>query len=110
MWPALYKELKDHVEENRLRAANLMLLGVLYSEDYMTQFLDQFIPNTITAIECREGDSKLIMESTLKVKRTYQLLGRFCDFSAYMPIVFSGVRVIIFPQDDRVSTRGMNGT
>jgi len=40
MWNALYKELHDHVEENRLRAANLMLMGVIYSEDYMTQFLD----------------------------------------------------------------------
>lgn len=68
MWNALYKELHDHVEENRLRAANLMLMGVIYSEDYMTQFLDQFIPNTITAIEYKDNDSKIIRNAAEKVR------------------------------------------
>lgn len=33
--------------ETRVRSANLFLMGVIYSEDYMTQFLDHFIPNLI---------------------------------------------------------------
>lgn len=36
MWPAIYKEIVDNNEENRLRASYLMTLGVLFSEDYMT--------------------------------------------------------------------------
>ena len=40
MWGALYKELKDSNEANKVRAANLVVMGVLYSEDYMTQFMD----------------------------------------------------------------------
>ena len=36
MWNALYKELKDTKEENRFRAANLLVVSVIYTEDYMT--------------------------------------------------------------------------
>jgi hypothetical protein len=40
MWGAIFKEVRDHNDETRLRASNLMLLGVAFSEEYMTQFLD----------------------------------------------------------------------
>lgn len=36
MWPALYKEIIDHNEDNRNKASSLMTLGIIFSEDYMT--------------------------------------------------------------------------
>jgi hypothetical protein len=36
MWGALYKEIKEANEENQWRASNLLLMGVVYSEDFMT--------------------------------------------------------------------------
>jgi len=36
MWPALYKELLDSNEENRLKASYLVVMGVIFSEEYMT--------------------------------------------------------------------------
>ena len=46
-WKALYAEVKDNKEENRKRSANLFLVSVVYSEDYMTQYLDVFIRNLV---------------------------------------------------------------
>lgn len=57
MWPALYKEIVDHTEENRLRASSLILMGTIFSEDYMTQFLDNFIPSTLIGI--KPGQTKV---------------------------------------------------
>lgn len=56
MWPALYKEIVENNEESRLRASYLIVLGIIFSEDYMTQFLDHFIPNTIIAF--RKAETK----------------------------------------------------
>lgn len=50
MWPALYKEILDSSEDSRLKASSLILMGVIFSEEYMTQFLDAFVTNTIIGI------------------------------------------------------------
>lgn len=50
--------------ENKLRASYLILYGVVYSEEYMTQFLDIFIPKTITTLIINESDSKTAQKAT----------------------------------------------
>lgn len=50
MWGALYKELRDSNDENSVRASRLVLMGVVFTEDYMTQYLDDFIPKTIMCV------------------------------------------------------------
>ena len=95
-------------------------MGVIYSDDQMTQFLDQFIPNTITFLVSKEGDSKIQIKTANKIKEVYRLLGRFCDFKSYVPMIFSSLRVyyycyyyikyiIIFTFTFRVSIVKMNG-
>ena len=49
-WNALYKEIRDINEENRLRSVNLALLGVIYTENYMAQYLDNLIPQFLPSI------------------------------------------------------------
>ena len=39
----IYNELMDWIHENRLRSAHLLLYAIIYSEDYLTQFLDNFL-------------------------------------------------------------------
>lgn len=50
MWFAIFREIQDLSVENRLRAAKLSLMGVIYTENYMTNHLDKFIPPFITAL------------------------------------------------------------
>jgi len=40
---ALYKEITDWVEESRERSAKLLLSCIVYTEDYITQYLDHMI-------------------------------------------------------------------
>ena len=40
---AIYKELNDWIEENRERASHLMLCCIVYTEDFVTQFLDHML-------------------------------------------------------------------
>ena len=50
-WGAIFKEIKDINLENRIRAANLSLMGIIYTENHMTTHMDKFtilnIYNTI---------------------------------------------------------------
>jgi len=50
MWFAIFRELQDIGVENRVRAAKLSLMGVIYTENYMTSHLDKFIPPFVTVL------------------------------------------------------------
>lgn len=50
MWSAIFREIQDINIPNRLRAAKLALMGVIYTENYMTSHLDKFLPPFIIAL------------------------------------------------------------
>jgi len=84
---ALYKEIQDWLEEARERASNLLLCCIVYTEDYMTQFLDHLLVSLYKALMCTES---------AKVKQTLQtclhLIGRFSNPNSYGPLVISALR------------------
>lgn len=49
-WSALYREVRDIKIENRIRACNLAIYGAIYTENYLTQYLDNMIPQLLTAV------------------------------------------------------------
>ena len=40
---AIYREITDWIQENRERASTLLLCSIIYTEDFMTQFLDHLL-------------------------------------------------------------------
>lgn len=40
---AIYKEINDWIEDNRERASQLLLCCIIYTEDFMTQFMDHLL-------------------------------------------------------------------
>jgi hypothetical protein len=47
---AVYKELSDWIIENRQRAAHLLLSLIIYTEDYITQYLDHLMLSLYKAV------------------------------------------------------------
>eukprot|EP01017_Pseudomicrothorax_dubius_P050798 TRINITY_DN9670_c0_g1_i1.p1 TRINITY_DN9670_c0_g1~~TRINITY_DN9670_c0_g1_i1.p1 ORF type:complete len:799 (-),score=96.49 TRINITY_DN9670_c0_g1_i1:535-2931(-) len=85
----LYAELRDWRQTSRAKAANLLLVSVVYTEELMTQHLDAFILGSISAFHAPEKDDAPIL-ATLRV--TYKLIGRFCEARSFLPIVASCAR------------------
>ena len=54
---AIYKELSDWILENRARAAHLLLCLIVYTEDYVMQFLDHLLLSLYKAILEKEDNS-----------------------------------------------------
>jgi len=67
------------------------MLAIIYSEDFMTQFLYQCIP---PMLELTIGKEKEDIPVAEKICISFELLGRFCDFKSYMPIIKSSLLVI----------------
>ncbi len=55
---ALYKEVTDWIEENRVRASYLLLCCIIYTEDFMTQYLDHTLVALYKTI--LEADNKTV--------------------------------------------------
>lgn len=68
----------------------------------MTQFLDVFIPKTITTLIINESASKEALKAAqnviiyiillVQMRQSYKLLGRFCDFKTYSLMIFETLR------------------
>jgi hypothetical protein len=57
---AIYKELSDWIIENRARAAHLLLCLIVYTEDYVMQYLDHLLLSLYKAI--LEKDDMVLKE------------------------------------------------
>ncbi len=66
-------------------------LSVAYAEDYMTQFVDNFIPNLIMVTVPRDGtnigSSKMDEIVASNVCETFKLLGRYVPWQSFWPII-----------------------
>lgn len=72
---------------SRERSSYLILFSVIYSEDYMTQFLDNLLVSFYKVI--LEKENKIIMKN---VPYVLTLLGRYCMPAAYRSLVMSAIR------------------
>ena len=93
----------NYFSENREKAANLMMLSIVYSEDFMTQFLYQCLPAFLELAIAKNKEDDLDGESkekkqeddvvVEKICKSLQLLGRFCDYNSFFPIIKSSLLV-----------------
>lgn len=47
---AIFQELTDWLEENTERTSNLLLFSIIYSEDFMVQFMDEMLVNMYKSV------------------------------------------------------------
>ena len=83
----LYKEISDWLVLSRERSSNLILFSVIYSEDYMVQFLDNLLVSLYKVI--LEKENKTIMTN---IPRVLTLLGRYCMPSHYRSLVMDAIK------------------
>jgi len=95
--PALYKEVKDWQFENRLEAINLLLFGLIYAEDYTTQFLDKFVINILHNLNIRNKDDQIIADKTCQI---FHYIGVFCHSKAFLPLISSALKGEFLDNDD----------
>ena len=88
-WTALYKEVKDINIHNRTRAAHLLVYGIIFTENYMTQYLDIMIPQLLPNILPLEIQDQLVCSL---VEKCFFYLGRYCDVSAYLHVITSAIK------------------
>jgi len=69
----LYQEVSDWRVESRERATYLIVFSILYSEDYMVQFLDNLLVSLYRVI--LEKENKVVRKN---VPLCLKLLGRYC--------------------------------
>lgn len=83
----LYKEITDWLVLSRERSSNLILFSIIYSEDYMVQFLDNLLVSLYKVV--LEKENKIIMTN---VPKALTLLGRYCLPSQYRSLVMDAIR------------------
>lgn len=66
------------------------MLAIIYSEDYMTQFLYECIPALMELTIPKNKEDQRVSE---KICKCFELLGRYCDFNSYLPIIKSSLFV-----------------
>ena len=66
-----------------------MLYGVIFTENYMTQYLNEILPNLFSSSMAYREEDKPIAELIL---RTLHLIGRYCEVSAYIHILQSALK------------------
>jgi hypothetical protein len=52
---AIYKELTDWIQEHRERASELLLCSIIYTEEFMTQFLDHLLVSLYKVVGEKEN-------------------------------------------------------
>lgn len=83
----LYKEISDWLVLSRERSSNLILFSIIYSEDYMVQFMDNLLVSLYKVI--LEKENKIIMKN---IPIVLTLLGRYCMPSHYRSLVMDAIK------------------
>ena len=66
-----------------------MLYGVIYTEQYMTQYLDVMLPHLFSSCVALQPEDEPV---AVLICRTLHLLGRYCEVSAYEHILASALK------------------
>ena len=83
---AIFNELGDWIEENAERTSNLLLYSIIYSEDYMTQFMDEMLVAMYRTILSKTN--KVLMKN---LPLCFKLLGRYCMPSTYEKLILPAI-------------------
>ena len=83
----LYKEIGDWISDTRERASNLLLCSIIYSEDFMTQYLDHLFVAMYKAH--LDNENKVVQKN---IPMCFKLIGRFCAPKHYQHFLISAVR------------------
>lgn len=70
---AIFHELGDWIEENAERTSNLLLYSIIYSEDYMVQFMDEMLVKMYKVVLSKTN--KVLMKN---LPKSFHFLGRYC--------------------------------
>ena len=70
---AIFHELGDWLEENAERTSNLLLYSIVYSEDYMVQFMDEMLVKMYKVVLSKSN--KVLMKN---MPICFKFLGRYC--------------------------------
>jgi len=84
---AIYKEVTDWIQEHRERASHLLLCSIIYTEEFMTQYLDHLLVALYKGIGEREN--KAVMRN---LPLCLKYLGRYCPPKAYGTLVLQAIR------------------
>jgi hypothetical protein len=88
----LCKEFDSIEESIRARVANLILYSIVFTEEHITEYLDQTLLCFERELSKTKNKNKDIQETIIK---TLKLIGRFCDYDSISHLLFSTIEVII---------------
>ena len=78
----IYKEVNDWIQEHRERASHLLLCSIIYTEEFMTQYLDHLLVALYKSIG--EKENKVVMKN---IPLCVKYLGRYCPPAGYGPLI-----------------------
>jgi len=83
---AIFHELGDWIEENAERTSNLLLYSIIYSEDYMVQFMDEMLVKMYKVVLSKTN--KVLMKN---LPKSFHFLGRYCLPSHYEKLILPAI-------------------
>ena len=83
---AIFHELGDWIEENAERTSNLLLFSIIYSEDYMVQFMDEMLVGMYKTVLTKTN--KVLMKN---LPLSFRFLGRYCMPSSYEKLLLPAI-------------------
>ena len=66
-----------------------MVYGVIFTENYMTQYLDVMLPHLFSSAIATQPEDEPV---AALIRRTLHLIGRYCSVSAYEHIIASALK------------------
>ncbi len=83
---AIFHELGDWIEVNAERTSNLLLFSIIYSEDYMVQFMDEMLVSMYKVILAKSN--KVLVKN---LPMSFKYLGRYCMPSTYEKLLIPAI-------------------
>ena len=83
---AIFHELGDWIEENAERTSNLLLFSVIYSEDFMVQYMDEMLVKMYKVVLTKSN--KVLMKN---LPLSFRFLGRYCVPSTYEKLIIPAI-------------------
>jgi hypothetical protein len=86
----LCKEFDSIEESIRVRVANLMLFSIVFTEEHITEYLDEILLCFEKELSRTKNFNKEIQEI---IAKTLKLIGRFCDYDSISRLLYPTIEV-----------------
>lgn len=83
---AIFHELDDWIEANTERTSNLLLFSVIYSEDFMVQYMDECLVKMYKVV--LQNKNKVISRN---VRLSFKFIGRYCLPYTYEKMIIPAI-------------------